>query len=626
MAEQAQRRAPIAGHAAGPASELASAATPDASTRTDGQRDYDELRRLILGPEKENIAKIQDRLENVEKRTCDVSEVVAEAISMRRDQGDDQALAAALAPTIQATLRESVRRDPHVLADALFPVMGPAIRKSITETLRSMLESFNEALENSLSWQGIRWRFEAMRTGKSFAEIVMMHSLLFRVEQVFLIHKQTGLVLNHVTAPTVATQDPDMVAGMLTAIQQFVRDSFSSEKSESGLGSLNIGDLEVWLEESPDAVLAAVIRGHAPADYRVQMAEALESIQRHFGGKLAVFKGDAGPFRTADETLARLIETHYKQAPGEKKMPVMALAVAGVLGLALLGWIGYSTYLLIEWSKFLHALKNQPGIVVVSHDRDGGKFHVTGFRDPLAADPSGLVTQAGFKSDDANFEFAPYYSLDDAMVARRLADKLHPPQGVLLTARGGDLVAEGSAPSAWIANFEEHAPWIAGVARVDDSRLENSDLVALKPFKTEIEATVLTFPTGSATLDPGQDDKIASFEKNFRELMAQAGHMREIVNVSVTGHTDSTGVEQANLMLSQQRADTIREMLAHKGIHPASVRAVGAGISQPLRSEATDEDRHFNRSVTFKLNFTPQATAALQGAGNSAPSGPPAGE
>jgi OOP family OmpA-OmpF porin len=616
MAEQAQRRAPIAGSA-----EASQTAAPDGGQRPDAKRDYDELRRLILGPEKEDIAKIQDRLENVEKRTCDVSEVVAEAISMRRDQGDDQALAAALAPTIQATLRESVRRDPHVLADALFPVMGPAIRKSITETLRSMLESFNEALENSLSWQGIKWRIEAARTGKSFAEIVMMHSLLFRVEQVFLIHKQTGLVLNHVTAASVATQDPDMVAGMLTAIQQFVKDSFTSEKSEGGLGSLNIGDLEVWLEESPDAVLAAVIRGHAPADYRVQMAEALEHIQRHFGAKLSAFQGDAAPFRTADETLARLLETHYKQAPGEKKVPVMALAVGSVLGLALLGWIGYSTYLLIEWSKFLHALKNQPGIVVVSHDRDGGKFHVTGFRDPMAAEPAQLVSQAGFKADDANFELAPYYSLDDAMVARRSADKLHPPQSVKLSARGGDLVAEGSAPSAWIAEFEERAPWIAGVTHVDDSKLENSDLIALKPFKTEIESTVLTFPTGSATLDPGQDDKIANFEKNFRELMAQAGRMRESVNVSVTGHTDSTGVEQANLMLSQERADTIREMLARKGIHPASVRAVGAGISEPLRSEATDEDRHFNRSVTFKLSFIPQATTALHSAGLSASAG-----
>src|ERR1700677_4668815 len=244
MPEQAQRRAPQGQPEENP---------------PDNNHAYEEPRHLIVAPEQEEIADIQERLEDRARRAEDVSSVVAEAISMRRDKKDgERALAKALAPTIQETLRESVRRDPHVLADALFPVMGPAIRKSITETLRSMLESFNEALDNSFSARGIQWRIEAMRTGKSFSEIVLMHSLLYRVEQVFLIHRETGLVLNHIVAPTVATQDPDMIGVMLSAIQQFVRDSFQSQKDET-LGSLNVGELQVWLEESPDAVLAAVI-------------------------------------------------------------------------------------------------------------------------------------------------------------------------------------------------------------------------------------------------------------------------------------------------------------------------------------------------------------------------------
>ena len=126
MPEQAQRRAPQG--------------QPEENPQ-DNNHAYEELRHLIVAPEQEEIADIQERLEDLARRTKDVSTVVAEAITMRRDQGGDRALAGALAPTIQETLRESVRRDPHVLADALFPVMGPAIRKSIAETLRTMLES-----------------------------------------------------------------------------------------------------------------------------------------------------------------------------------------------------------------------------------------------------------------------------------------------------------------------------------------------------------------------------------------------------------------------------------------------------------------------------------------------------
>src|SRR5580692_12805853 len=197
MPEQAQRRAPQGQSQENP---------------PDNNHAYEELRHLIIAPEQEELADIQERLDDRARRTQDVSSVVAEAIIMRRDQRGDPSLAQALAPTVEETLRESVRHDPHPLADALFPVMGPAIRKSISEALRGMLESFNQALEHSISARGIKWRIEALRTGKPFAEIVLMHSLLFRVEQVFLFHRQTGLVLSHVVAPSIARQDPSLVA------------------------------------------------------------------------------------------------------------------------------------------------------------------------------------------------------------------------------------------------------------------------------------------------------------------------------------------------------------------------------------------------------------------------------
>jgi outer membrane protein OmpA-like peptidoglycan-associated protein len=607
MAEQAQRRAPMA---------LAQ------EKSTDNNHAYEELRHLIVAPEQEGLAAIEDRLDDLEKRTQDVSAVVAEAIDMRRATGD-QALAAALAPTIQETLRESVRRDPHVLADALFPVMGPAIRKSITETLRSMLESFNEALDNSFSARGLQWRIEAMRTGKPFSEIVMMHSLLYRVEQVFLIHRETGLVLNHIVAPSVATQDPDLIAGMLSAIQQFVRDSFQSKNSETEtLGSLNIGDLQVWIEESPDAVLAAVVRGHAPADFRQAMNEVLEDIQCYFSSALANFKGDAGPFRAADERLAKLLETRYREAPAGKKKPRALMIVGGIAAALLIGWLGYSTYLLIEWSRFLGQLKKQPGIVVVSYNKDGRTFHIQGFRDPLAADPKMLVSQAGLDPDKADLQLAPYYSLDDAIVAKRAEELLRPPSTVTLAANHGELRAEGSASQQWITKLEEHAPWIAGVTKVDDSHLLNSNLQQLYTLKNAIESAVLLFPLGSADLETGQDAKLAEVQTRLRELQAQSDNFHQTLTVELVGHSDTTGIEGTNLVLSQQRAEQIRRVLLKNGIKRDAVRSTGVGTTQPLRNEDSEEGRQLNRSVTFKVSFAPIGAPTATSSNNSSGTSP----
>ena len=588
MPEQAQRRAPE---------------QPPSETPSGDNHALEELRHLIVAPEQEGLQEIRERLDNIERRAEDVSSVVAEAIQMRREQGD-AALAEALAPTVQETLRESVRKDPHVLADALFPVMGPAIRKSISETLRSMLESFNQALEHSLSIRGIRWRIEALRTGKPFAEIVLMHSLLYRVEQVFLIHRKTGLVLNHVVAASIATQDADMVAGMLSAIQQFAHDSFHAGREES-LGRMDFEELEIWVEASPDAVLAAVIRGHAPSEYRLAMKEALEKIQQDYSSALAHFQGDAGPFRGAAEGLNQLLEARFKGVPVSKKRPRAVIAAAIVVFAAIAAWVGYSSYLLWEWSKFLKALRQQPGIVILSQEKSGGRFHVHGFRDPLAADPAKLLAEAGFDPKNTELDLIPYYSVDDRIVEKRATEILHPPAGVKLTEKNGELHAEGAAPSQWIALFRERALWIAGVNAVDTAHLENKELIQLRHVQADLESVVLLFPLGRAELESGQDRALARAAEDVGSLLVQASHLNGTISIELVGHTDSTGVEAANVPLSRQRAEIISDMLFRSGIKPATLHARGVATSEPVRTEDTEEGRRLNRSVTFKVAFTP---------------------
>jgi outer membrane protein OmpA-like peptidoglycan-associated protein len=596
MAEQAQRRATV----------------PQTPEKPNGNNHaYEELRHLLVAPEQEGIAEIQDRLENLEKRTQDVSAVVAEAIQLRRKKGDTAALADALAPTIQDTLRESVRRNPRVLADALFPVMGPAIRKSIAEALRSMLESFNQALEHSLSVQGLKWRIESIRTGRPFAEIVLMHSLLYRVEQVFLIHRETGLVLAHVVAPSAATQDADMVAGLLSAIQQFARDSFTPDKTEI-LGNMTFEELQIRVVTGPGAVIAAAIRGHAPESYTLAMNETLEHVERFYGNALAKFDGDASPFHSAEERLLPLLETHYRDKPPEKKKLQTAIILGSLALVAVLAWVGYSSYLLWEWSRFLHGVR-EPGIIVVSYAKDGRTFHIQGFRDPLAEDPKKLASQAGLDPQFADFQLAPFYSLDHAIIAKRANAVLHPPNGVRLSENEGRLIAEGTAPQDWIVEFERKASVLPGITSIDESHLLNESSQKLSGLKGAIESITLLFPLGRKELEPGQEGNLAKLQKDVRELLAQAARLHQAVDIDVIGHTDTTGVEAANVSLSNDRAIEIRKKIAPAAVRAVRVSANGVATSQPVGDENTEEGRQLNRSVTFKITIL-SASAAAPGA------------
>ena len=157
-----------------------------------------ELRSLLLGPAETQLAEVHELLTDPHRQLAEVSRVLPDAIAVRSRQDDD--LTVALSPTVSAALERSIRKDPQPLADAIFPIIGPAIRKAIAAALSGMAQSFNQALTHSMSVQGLNWRFEALRTGRPFSEVVLLHTLLYRVEQVFLIHRGTGLLLRHVAA------------------------------------------------------------------------------------------------------------------------------------------------------------------------------------------------------------------------------------------------------------------------------------------------------------------------------------------------------------------------------------------------------------------------------------------
>jgi OOP family OmpA-OmpF porin len=238
-----------------------------------------ELRAILLGPDRTAWEALRQRLDNPSRRAEDVAGVLAEAVRLR----SDVKLRRALQPLLEEALQISVQSNPRMLADALFPIFGKAIRKAITSELDGMLQSFSRTLEQSLSWRSVQWRWESFRTVKSYAEIVILRSLLYRVEQVFLIHRNSGLLLQHVEVPSpdspAETKDPEMVPGMLTAIQDFVRDSVSGAESEN-LEAVRMGNVGVVLAYGPDAILAGFARGVAPVRLSRIFHDALDAIEK----------------------------------------------------------------------------------------------------------------------------------------------------------------------------------------------------------------------------------------------------------------------------------------------------------------------------------------------------------
>ena len=103
----------------------------------------------------------------------------------------------------------------------------------------------------------------------------------------------------------------------------------------------------------------------------------------------------------------------------------------------------------------------------------------------------------------------------------------------------------------------------------------------------------LKFDSNKATLQKGAEGEI---ERIFEFLIENSSYV-----VEIQGHTDSSGSDNANLRLSQKRAERVREALVKKGISPERIQAKGYGESQPISDNSSKEGRRRNRRVELKV-------------------------
>ncbi len=104
----------------------------------------------------------------------------------------------------------------------------------------------------------------------------------------------------------------------------------------------------------------------------------------------------------------------------------------------------------------------------------------------------------------------------------------------------------------------------------------------------------ILFDTGKASLKPEASERV----RQIAEILVKYPEDR----IVVVGHTDSTGGDELNQRLSENRAKAVKVQLLTRGVPGETITVVGMGKSQPIASNATAEGRAKNRRV--ELNIT----------------------
>jgi len=103
----------------------------------------------------------------------------------------------------------------------------------------------------------------------------------------------------------------------------------------------------------------------------------------------------------------------------------------------------------------------------------------------------------------------------------------------------------------------------------------------------------LDFETGSATLKPSSAEQL----KNIAEIMKAYPK----VKMKIGGYTDNVGSADANLKLSQKRAENTMQEIVKLGVDAKRLEAEGYGVKHPVADNSTEEGRAKNRRIDLRV-------------------------
>jgi hypothetical protein len=250
---------------------------------------------------------LDDHREQVTRMRREVTQLQAVLDDLERQIQDEEALIATITPVIASAIRTNISESREEMVDALYPIMGRLVQRSVTEAMRDLAERIDQQMRRTFDFKRLLRQLQARLSGVSEAEMVLRDALPLQVEQIFLIHRETGLLLLHSAKEGQQNSDSDLISSMLTAINDFTQDAFGRQQEES-LNEIQYGERSILLEVAHFVYIAVVISGFDNSEFRTRMRETMIAIEHRHASALRRYNGDASALEPSQALLGTLLD------------------------------------------------------------------------------------------------------------------------------------------------------------------------------------------------------------------------------------------------------------------------------------------------------------------------------
>ncbi len=284
---------------------------------------YEELKSLILNDEAKRVSELEQDLdailtyikdpsffkahfdtlfddlfkEHISQKDSRVKDALADHFSNIVSKSIEQdllGLRKSLSAVIAPAIKEQIEKNSDEMIDALYPILGGMISKYVSQSIKQMTQKIEKRIQTGLSWRRYLLKLKSKLSGVSESEILLEQSMEQRAKSIFVIHKQSGLLVAEASCVHKEIKEPEMVASMASAIRSFVLEWIegADDRGErEDLSMVSYGNSTLYIESAGSVLFVAFFDEEPDFESRAHVNELFSNLMLKYGDYFSDFDG-----------------------------------------------------------------------------------------------------------------------------------------------------------------------------------------------------------------------------------------------------------------------------------------------------------------------------------------------
>jgi len=638
--------------------------------------ELEQLKKLLLEPELKKLRELESRLNALTLRSEDegylkerllplfdevflerlrssdeqtitiLSQYLARIVS-KTSEIDPESFKRSLQSVLAPAIKEEIASNKDAMIDALYPIMGGMIGKYVTSAIHELMESINKKINEGFSLRRIKRKIKAKLTGVSETELLLEESTQAVISSLFVIHKESGMLISEAHLNDEEIDDPHMIASMASAVKDFINDWIKNKDELEEVQLLSYGKSTLYIESAGSVYLIAFMSAEPDREQRMEINRFFASIVKRYSLFFQEFDGDDSHEEV--QALSRELEHYLREqrdstgAEEEISRSNTARYVLAALLIALLIPLAYwlkNRYLEYTLTHEVQERTGTPieirishGTVVASGVADSFSTHEAIDRILQKSSPVPYTDRITI-SAAALEKLYTAKTLDARNSLERLSRRLRKVSDEIVRLKQTLREKEKTIDQIRKRLDDQQEALHKADRKLKDQKRKLADLsernrriAALNKLKSRIDRQLekrldknpyfrrrdhaLVFsgsrflPKGKDRLNPASRKIIAqNLERYLSAVLSIPESKNLLKKITVSGYTDSDGGFEYNMRLSSQRAESVAKIIENLGIVRKNglaklIEAKGYGDRHPIIIDGV-EDKEASRRVVIR--------------------------